>query len=419
MYQDKNGFWRSDFRFDGKRYQKSWDTKRQGEAKLLERKFKEGLKEHKIPVVARQLDWLLGEGESTQQQEPMKLSEALEWMDDRVWQHAQDAKNPPSRMNTIIRILGDRDICSITDEDLQTLKHKLLIEGVDGKTYAGKTFNHFMSVLKTTIDMLESHKVRKFPNKPSFKGLYTSDKVSRIVCFTDKELEDMLDFFKVRAEQSKKLKDQEMLEYLIINSSLGLRPAEFYALEVGDIDFKGQCITISKAIKTHNSRLSIGGTKNGLVRTLPIGGRALETLHNMVERIRIAKEISRQEAAKLYLDESKGDKKELYYWIIQRQYDRLSGIDLEKCPLTGLNQKYCEGAWKAMQRALGFDKRANAKDYTMYALRHTVASRLVSLRKFSAHKLMMFLGHTNIQTSLKYVHLNVDDIREGCGVGIQ
>ena len=46
-----------------------------------------------------------------------------------------------------------------------------------------------------------------------------------------------------------------------------------------------------------------------------------------------------------------------------------------------------------------------------------MASRLVSLKGFNAHKLMAFMGHTDIKSSLHYVHLNVDDIRDGTGVG--
>ena len=46
-----------------------------------------------------------------------------------------------------------------------------------------------------------------------------------------------------------------------------------------------------------------------------------------------------------------------------------------------------------------------------------MASRLVSLKGFNAHKLMAFMGHRDIKSSLHYVHLNVDDIRDGVGVG--
>ena len=31
---------------------------------------------------------------------------------------------------------------------------------------------------------------------------------------------------------------------------------------------------------------------------------------------------------------------------------------------------------------------------------------------------MAFMGHTDIKSSLHYVHLNVDDIRDGVGVGV-
>lgn len=52
------------------------------------------------------------------------------------------------------------------------------------------------------------------------------------------------------------------------------------------------------------------------------------------------------------------------------------------------------------------------EEYTQYAIRHTVATRLAGEKKFNAHRLMSFMGHKSISTSLQYVHLNVDDLRD-------
>jgi len=57
-------------------------------------------------------------------------------------------------------------------------------------------------------------------------------------------------------------------------------------------------------------------------------------------------------------------------------------------------------------------------EYVPYTLRHTVASRLAGSRKFGAHQIMKFMGHKSIKTSLKYVHLNVEDLRDGADVGV-
>jgi len=71
--------------------------------------------------------------------------------------------------------------------------------------------------------------------------------------------------------------------------------------------------------------------------------------------------------------------------------------------------------WGAVKTYLGY--KGNDSTHGLYVLRHTVASRLVRLKGFNAHKLMAFMGHRDIKSSLHYVHLNVDDIRDGVGVG--
>ena len=84
--------------------------------------------------------------------------------------------------------------------------------------------------------------------------------------------------------------------------------------------------------------------------------------------------------------------------------------------ITHLNQDTANRMWWAVRNHLGYLGTSNT--HGLYVLRHTVASRLVSLKGFNAHKLMAFMGHTDIKSSLHYVHLNVDDIRDGVGVGV-
>ncbi|WP_349252795.1 tyrosine-type recombinase/integrase [Campylobacter gastrosuis] len=170
---------------------------------------------------------------------------------------------------------------------------------------------------------------------------------------------------------------------------------------------------MSRALKTHASIKHVGSTKNGVSRTLPIDGIALNTLARMVKRITTAKETGLQESYKLYTRETDSELKGIYGFIMKGYYEWLRFKDLRDCPLTRLDLSTANARWRRVKKELNLNK-----DYTLYTLRHTLATRLVTLRKFSAHKLMSYLGHTSIQTSLKYVHLNVDDIRDGYGVGI-
>lgn len=105
-----------------------------------------------------------------------------------------------------------------------------------------------------------------------------------------------------------------------------------------------------------------------------------------------------------------------YYWVYQGAYDNCKDLPLDKCPITHLNIDSSGRMWGAVKTYLGY--KGNDSTHGLYVLRHTVASRLVSLKGFNAHKLMAFMGHTDIKSSLHYVHLNVDDIRDGMGVGV-
>lgn len=148
-------------------------------------------------------------------------------------------------------------------------------------------------------------------------------------------------------------------------------------------------------------------------RTLPIDGITLDTLARMVKRITTAKQTSLQDSYKLYARETDSELKGVYGFIMKGYYEWLRFKDLRDCPLTRLSLQAINKRWRKVKQELNLNK-----DYTLYTLRHTLATRLVTKRNFSAHKLMLYLGHSNIETGLKYVHLNVDDIRDGYGVGI-
>ncbi|OUT11985.1 hypothetical protein B9N62_03470 [Campylobacter concisus] len=105
-----------------------------------------------------------------------------------------------------------------------------------------------------------------------------------------------------------------------------------------------------------------------------------------------------------------------YYWAYQGAYDDCRDLPLDKCPITHLNIDSSSRMWSAVKTYLGY--KGNDSTHGLYVLRHTVASRLVSLKGFNAHKLMKFMGHKDIKSSLHYVHLGVEDIRDGTGLGV-
>ena len=72
-----------------------------------------------------------------------------------------------------------------------------------------------------------------------------------------------------------------------------------------------------------------------------------------------------------------------YYWVPQGAYDNCKDLPLNKCPITHLNHDTANRMWWAVRNHLGYKGENNT--HGLYVLRHTVASRLVSLKGFNAH----------------------------------
>ena len=171
-------------------------------------------------------------------------------------------------------------------------------------------------------------------------------------------------------------------------SNLGLRPSEYFALELGDINFEHDTLSISKAVKTHKTKKPIIGTpKNGHSRTLPCGENVMEVFRAIKQRLEIAKSVSKVEARRLFIETKDDDVLRMtYYWVSQGAYDNCKDLPLDKCPITHLNHDTANRMWWAVRNHLGYAGSNNT--HGLYVLRHTVASRLVSLKGFNAHKLM-------------------------------
>ena len=143
----------------------------------------------------------------------------------------------------------------------------------------------------------------------------------------------------------------------------------------------------------------------------------MEVFRAIKQRLEIAKSVSRAEALKLFTEtKTNGVLRMTYYWVANGAYDDCRDLPLYKCPITHLNIDSSSRMWGSVKEFLGY--KGDDSAHGLYVLRHTVASRLVGLKGFNAHKLIRFMGHKDIKSSLHYVHLNVDDIRDGMGVGV-
>lgn len=133
MFKLKDGRYKSDFYINGKRYQRTWNTTDIEVAQKCEKDLRVSLQAALLTpkqLGFNNLEWLL---EPPKETKPFLLSEARDYMVESVWQYLEDNKNPPSRINTLIKMVGDLDLSLITTELLMNLKRTMLISGVNGK----------------------------------------------------------------------------------------------------------------------------------------------------------------------------------------------------------------------------------------------------------------------------------------------
>ncbi|MFX4211070.1 tyrosine-type recombinase/integrase [Aliarcobacter butzleri] len=376
MYQKTNDYWKSDFKINQVRYQKSWDTQDKELALRLEKEWKKHIKEPSIyPHPENGLIRLT-------------FKEATEYLYETKWKYYRDKRNPKDRWIKISNFFGlNRYISTLTIDDLDRFKRYLV-----NKKYANKTVNHYISTLKSSIEYLERKQKITLENKLSFQDLKMRIESKRKICFSKYEELDMYNALVSIYDESNNPIDWEMIQFFIINSGLGLRPAEYYNLQIGDFDLEQNTVTINRG--AYNS------TKNDLIRTLPLNGVVLESVKLQLEFA----------LTKLY-------ELELNKPFVLK--DEITNINYRKLNFTSLTKDMIEYRWNKMKKYLGWTDKERYKDYIPYGLRHTVASRLASISKWNGYKIMTFMGHKSFHTSLNYVHLGIEDIRDGGATNIQ
>lgn len=77
------------------------------------------------------------------------------------------------------------------------------------------------------------------------------------------------------------------------------------------------------------------------------------------------------------------------------------------------NNAWMERGWKAAKRCLGL---ASDKEFVVYALRHTCASRLIqgtgTNKGQDLHIVGAYLGHTDLKQTLRYAHLSLANLQQ-------
>lgn len=156
-----------------------------------------------------------------------------------------------------------------------------------------------------------------------------------------------------RAFRDRLLESHAVVTEMLIDT--GLRPSELWRLTAKDYSAGAVLVT---------------GTKNGVTRCIPLTRRC--TLH--VER-------------------------------------RLSVVMAGE-PLFPYDNAWMNYGWNIVKQSIGL---ADDKEFVVYALRHTCASRLLQ-RNVPLHVVQGWLGHKNPQQTMRYAHLSLANYQQAMTV---
>jgi site-specific recombinase XerD len=78
-------------------------------------------------------------------------------------------------------------------------------------------------------------------------------------------------------------------------------------------------------------------------------------------------------------------------------------------PFKGLNKSAVDHVFDGIRRRMGLEA---DKEFVVHALRHTCATRLVKAGT-DLRKVQVWMGHKDINTTLRYTHVDTEDLRQG------
>lgn len=255
----------------------------------------------------------------------------------------------------ILPLFGEREMDSFRKLDWVKFQNYLRN---DCKLSEKTTKNH-QSSLRMIFRMAEEWEV--IAHYPGIKSIKVLDPA--IVCLRPDEI-NALKF----AAQSAPVHYHALL---IMALATGMRIGELRGLQWSDIETRNGVVGVNVQRSISGRENKVGLTKNGRFRFIPLNERGFQ-----------ATEIIRD-----------FHKTSPYLFI---RPDK---------PLAFLTYKACDCALKAMLT------KARLPSYGWHAIRHTVATALIG-KDIPAVKVRDLLGHVDIRTTMRYVHLDPSTLSE-------
>ena len=280
------------------------------------------------------------------------------WLDRWLDEYAANAvrhstlKNYRYMANHVKRELGDKQVSSVTVEDVQQMYHRLI-----GRGLSATTVRHVHSMLHLAMDAaVRSHLTAQNPT-----GLAVPPKAERgeMRILTEQQLDTFMKAIRT---------DASWYDFFYTELTTGLRRGEICGLRWQDFDEKSGVLHVRRTLHMEDGRLVAGATKTGC------GTRDIVLPDGTAEVLRKRKAGSYSE------------------WI----FPNLTKPELPISP---------GAAYRRLKEIL---KRANLPDIRFHDLRHTFSTHALS-SGVDARTLAGILGHTNASFTLDtYTHVTGD-----------
>lgn len=251
------------------------------------------------------------------------------------------------------RIFNDRPIKLITASDIEYYKSVRIGE------VRRATVNKDLTIMKAIFNIaIRFEWIYKNPVK-GVKKLSIPEKEH--LAFTDLQIKMFLDYIPL----------QSIKNFVIFALLTGCRLDEIINLQWKDIDFAERILTIRNKPNFK--------TKSGKIRQIPISEKLNELLIEMAK-------IKKDNNIICFINP------EWYIFCKTSHYK--------------YNKNYVSKYFKSVLRSLNFNEK-----YHFHCLRHTFITNLIK-SGVNINYVKEIAGHSEISTTMNYIHINIDDLRE-------
>lgn len=289
-------------------------------------------------------------------QQDITLVEAVELTHKKYWaKTANGGKNVLSNVMRLVDRFPSRGNIPIT-----TVTEEMFVQAVEDcrkESLSPRTINYRLRRLRRVM----GYCFRRGWIAQDIEVVYESERgIDGQRFLSQEEASDILAFLRER-------KYEEMRDITMVALDTGMRIGEIRALEPMHISFTQNRITVM-GTKSQNGE-EVGPTKTGLIRKQPMTPRVKEVMKRRVA------EVKRTKAQ----------------WLFPISYQKATRI------------------WNYAREALDIK---DDKETTFHITRHTCASWMAQ-RGVQLLLISKYLGHTNINTTMRYAHLCEDDLDFG------